>query len=60
MSRMCRRTSIPRISSEIRNGRVINKEEEDVSEAFYKGAEKEIKKLLDEKADLVITQPRKS
>lgn len=49
---------IPRISSEIRNGRVRNKEEEDVSEAFYKGAEKEIKKLLDEKADLVITQPR--
>lgn len=48
----------PRVSSEIKNGRVINQEGKDVTEKFYEGAAREIKKLLEQQVDYVITQPR--
>lgn len=48
----------PRVRSEIKNGRVINQEGKDVTEKFYEGAAREIKKLLEQQVDYVITQPR--
>lgn len=49
---------IPRASCEIRKGRVYNTCGEDVSEAFQRGACKEVQRVLAEQVDLVILQPR--
>lgn len=49
---------VPRACCEIVNGRILNTDKEDVTDAFIRGAEKEVQRLLDEKVDLVILQPR--
>lgn len=50
--------SIPRASCEIVNGRIMNTQNEDCSEAFMHGAERAIDKIKAYQADLVIVQPR--
>ena len=47
---------IPRIPVELKDGKAINKEGEDVTEFFRKGVEKTMKKMQD--IDLAILQPR--
>ena len=47
---------IPRVPVELKNGRAINRNGEDVTEFFGKGVEKELAKTQD--IDLVILQPR--
>lgn len=47
---------VPRIPVELKDGRAINQNGEDVSEFFRKGTEEELKKIRD--IDLVILQPR--
>ncbi len=49
---------VPRISCEITEGKVINREGQDVTEAFCLGAEKELKKIKDAGVRLVILQSR--
>lgn len=49
---------IPRACSEIVNGRVMNTEGEDVTYFFEHGAEKELRRLLEENVEVVILQPR--
>jgi uncharacterized protein YbbK (DUF523 family) len=48
----------PRTPSEIKNGRVINKEGKDVTSYFEKGANECLKLALDQKVDLVILKSR--
>lgn len=50
--------SIPRACSELCNGRVIDTDHKDVSDAFSLGAQKAIQQLYEHHIDLVITQPR--
>ena len=50
--------SIPRASSEIRNGKVINTKGEDVTKEFYLGAELALQQTKEFQAELVIVQPR--
>ena len=47
---------VPRIPVELKNGKAINRDGEDVTAFFRKGVEKEMQKLQD--IDLVILQPR--
>ena len=47
---------IPRVPVELKNGRAINRNGEDVTEFFRRGVEKEMAKMQD--IDLVILQPR--
>lgn len=48
----------PRLSVEIQNGRMINTANEDVSEAFEKGAAEALKITVDFQPDAVILQSR--
>lgn len=48
--------SIPRIPVELKDGKAINRDGEDVTEYFRKGVEKEMIKMQD--IDLAILQPR--
>ena len=50
--------SVPRIPCEIKNGVVLNRHGEDMSEYFRLGAQKELQKLKKHKIDVVILQPR--
>ena len=47
---------IPRVPVELKNGRAINRNGEDVTEFFRRGVEKEMAKMQD--IDLAILQPR--
>ena len=47
---------IPRIPVELKDGRAINRDAEDVTEFFQRGVEKEMKKM--QGIDLAILQPR--
>ena len=49
---------VPRIPAEIVNGRAVNRNGEDVDEAFRKGAEKTLETAEQEKPDLIILQSR--
>ncbi|MGN1231481.1 MAG: DUF523 domain-containing protein [Anaerotignum sp.] len=48
----------PRIPVELRDGRAINANGEDVTEFFRRGVEKTMEKLAGEHIDLAILQPR--
>lgn len=48
----------PRIPVELRDGKAINANGEDVTEFFRKGVEKTLEKLAGETIDLAILQPR--
>lgn len=48
----------PRIPVELRDGKAINANGEDVTEFFRKGVEKTMEKLAGEHIDLAILQPR--
>ncbi len=48
----------PRACSEIFQNQVINTEGKDVTKEFYLGAQREIKRILEEKVDIVLLQPR--
>ena len=50
--------STPRLPSEIKDGRVINQKNEDVTSFFEKGAQIEVNKILEAKCDYVICQSR--
>lgn len=50
--------STPRVPVELKDGRAINREGEDVTEFFRKGVEKTMAKLTREQIDLAILQPR--
>lgn len=50
--------STPRVPVELKNGRAINREGEDVTEFFRKGVEKTMANLTREQIDLAILQPR--
>jgi len=47
---------VPRVPVELKNGRAINRNGEDVTDFFLKGVEKEMAKMQD--IDLAILQPR--
>lgn len=49
---------IPRIPVELRNGRAINANGEDVTDFFQAGTEKTMARLMGEHIDLAILQPR--
>lgn len=49
---------IPRIPVELRNGRAINANGEDVTDFFQAGTEKTMAKLAEEHIDLAVLQPR--
>lgn len=49
---------IPRACSEIQNNQVVNIEGKDVTKEFYLGAQKELERIIEEKVDLVLVQPR--
>lgn len=48
----------PRIPCEKVQGQILNANGQDMTRAFQTGAEKALRKILDEKVDLVILQPR--
>ena len=50
--------STPRIPVELKDGRAINRNREDVTEFFYRGIELTMEKLADQNIDLAILQPR--
>lgn len=50
--------STPRVPVELKDGRAINREGEDVTEFFHKGVEKTMATLTQEQIDLAILQPR--
>ena len=50
--------STPRVPVELKDGRAINREGEDVTEFFRKGVEKTMANLTREQIDLAILQPR--
>lgn len=49
---------VPRVPAEIVNGRAVNRNGEDVDDAFRKGAEKALEIAEREKPDLIILQSR--
>ena len=49
---------VPRVPAEIVNGRAVNRNGEDVDEAFHRGAEKTMEIAGREKPDLIILQSR--
>lgn len=49
---------VPRVCCEIRGGRVIDKEGKDVTEAFERGAQAELEKIIKNGSEAVILQPR--
>lgn len=49
---------VPRVPVEIVNGRAVNRDGEDVDDAFRKGAEKTLETAEREKPDLIILQSR--
>ncbi len=49
---------IPRACSEIFEQKVLNTKGQDVTEEFYRGAKKELKRILKEKIGIVLVQPR--
>ena len=49
---------VPRVPAEIVNGRVVNREGQDVDEAFRRGAEKMMEIAEKEQPDLIILQSR--
>lgn len=49
---------IPRIPVELRNGRAINANGEDVTDFFQAGTEKTMTRLAEEHIDLAVLQPR--
>lgn len=49
---------IPRACSEIKDGRVINALNQDVSDAFNKGAQEALQVALQEQIDFAVLQPR--
>jgi len=50
--------STPRIPVELKDGRAINRNREDVTEFFRRGIELTTEKLADQNIDLAILQPR--
>lgn len=50
--------SVPRTPVELRNGRAINQNGEDVTDFFRRGVEKTMEKLTEENIDLAVLQPR--
>ena len=50
--------STPRIPVELKDGRAINRNREDVTELFRRGIELTTEKLADQNIDLAILQPR--
>jgi len=50
--------STPRIPVELKDGRAINRNREDVTEFFRRGVELTTEKLADQNIDLAILQPR--
>ena len=48
----------PRVPVELKNGKAINRDGEDVTEFFLRGVEKTMEKLDGENIDLAILQPR--
>lgn len=49
---------VPRVPVELKNGRAINRNGEDVTEFFLRGVELTMEKLADQNIDLAILQPR--
>ena len=49
---------VPRVPVELRDGRAINRDGEDVTEFFRRGVEKTMEKLTGQDIDLAILQPR--
>ena len=49
---------VPRVPVELKNGRAINRNSEDVTEFFLRGVELTMEKLADQNIDLAILQPR--
>ena len=49
---------VPRVPAEIKGGRVVNREGQDVDEAFRRGAEKVMEIAEKEQPDLIILQSR--
>ena len=49
---------IPRVPVELKDGKAINRDGEDVTEFFLRGVEKTMEKLDGENIDLAILQPR--
>ena len=49
---------VPRVPVELKNGRAINRNSEDVTEFFRRGVELTMEKLADQNIDLAILQPR--
>ena len=50
--------STPRVPVELKNGKAINRDGEDVTEFFLRGVEKTMEKLDGQNIDLAILQPR--
>lgn len=50
--------STPRVPVELKNGKAINRDGEDVTEFFLRGVEKAMEKLDGQNIDLAILQPR--
>ena len=50
--------STPRVPVELKNGKAINRDGEDVTEFFLRGVEKIMEKLDGQNIDLAILQPR--
>ena len=49
---------VPRVPVELKDGRAINRNGEDVTDFFRRGVELTMEKLADQNIDLVILQPR--